>query len=939
MPRRALALPAVLLCLAAQARAASYPPELRFRTVSTDRVSVHFHQGEEAMAREAAALATDIIRRHEQRYHQSVGRVQIVLVDAEDDSNGFATPLPYSMVTLHAVAPTGADAFGNHEGWLRLALSHELAHVVHLEEAHGLWRLGRHLFGRAPFLFPNTLAMSWMIEGLATYEETRLTAFGRGRDPDSQMVVRTAALERRFPGEDQAIYAFDAWPGGDTPYVFGEQFLQWLSDEGGEETLPLLARQHSTQIIPFLDERTVGKVTGQGLHRQWKTWAEQSYEAFSRAAQERARSGVTETRPLTTRGIRQGAPRFSPDGSWIAYSSSTLTRFPSLRLVRPDGTGDRLLALRNAGSGNSWTPDGREVVFAELQVWRTFSVFGDLSAVDPATGRVRRLTRGLRAYDPDVSPDGRTIVFARKLGDRSDLFTVGLDGRGLRRLTRSVAGVEWSGPRFSPRGGLIVASRLLPGGWLDLVRVDPSGGEVEQLTQDRAKDVEPTFTPDGQEVLFRSDRDGASNLYALQLADRSLRRVTNLAGGAFEPCVSPDGRTVAFSSYSSRGYDLVLAPFAPTADVAPYLDDHPAPRPDPPPAAAPSRAYRPGPMLLPRFWTPWYESGGGESRIGGATGGSDPLYRHVWALQATYGTETHRGNATGYYVYDRFRTTFLVTGQDTSEPSADGVYETRSLNLEASFPLRRTIRAVQALSLTYRRERQLPLARPERQLDMGGIETAWTFSSAKTYPYSISPIDGGNLRLAWLHEATALGSDAPRDKLTADGRYYTRLFGSRDTLALRVDGGVTLGEPQAADPRQVEAYEQSFAVGGYPDASLFDYSATNLAVLRGYADNAFKGRHFAAVNLEYRFPLFSPQRGWYSLPVFLRHLRGTFFFDAADAFSDELRLSEMKTAAGASIGVDSALGYALPATAELTVARGFAPEGDTRVYLRFGLAF
>ncbi len=47
----------------------------------------------------------------------------------------------------------------------------------------------------------------------------------------------------------------------------------------------------------------------------------------------------------------------------------------------------------------------------------------------------------------------------------------------------------------------------------------------------------------------------------------------------------------------------------------------------------------------------------------------------------------------------------------------------------------------------------------------------------------------------------------------------------------------------------------------------------------------------------------------------------------------------MKTAAGASIGVDSALGYALPATAELTLARGFAAQGDPRVYLRFGLAF
>ena len=173
---------------------------------------------------------------------------------------------------------------------------------------------------------------------------------------------------------------------------------------------------------------------------------------------------------------------------------------------------------------------------------------------------MRRLTHGVRAHDPDVSPDGRTVVFVRKLGDRSDLVTVGLDGKGLKPLTASAEGVEWSGPRWSPRGDAIVASRLLPGGWLDLVRVDPATGAVEQLTHDRAKDVEPTWTPDGEAVVFRSDRDGVSNLYALRLADRSLVRVTNVLGGAFQPSVSPDGRSVAYSAYSSRGYDVHVAP-------------------------------------------------------------------------------------------------------------------------------------------------------------------------------------------------------------------------------------------------------------------------------------------------------------------------------------------------------------------------------------------
>ena len=130
-------------------------------------------------------------------------------------------------MNVRAVAPDGSDGFGNHEGWLRLVLTHELAHTVHLEEARGPLARRRASSSAARRSCSRTrFAMSWMIEGLATYEETELTAFGRGRNPDSRMVLRMAALEGRFPKEDQAIYALDAWPGGQTPYLFGEAFLR-----------------------------------------------------------------------------------------------------------------------------------------------------------------------------------------------------------------------------------------------------------------------------------------------------------------------------------------------------------------------------------------------------------------------------------------------------------------------------------------------------------------------------------------------------------------------------------------------------------------------------------------------------------------------------------------------------------------------------------------
>jgi len=405
-------------------------------------------------------------------------------------------------------------------------------------------------------------------------------------------------------------------------------------------------------------------------------------------------------------------------------------------------------------------------------------------------------------------------------------------------------------------------------------------------------------------------------------------------GGAFQPSVSADGRRLAFSDYSARGFDIRVAALddSPAPPAVPYVDDRPAPRPDPPAFDGPVQPYRPWATLWPRFWSPWFSLGSDENRFGLVTGGSDPLFRHLWGMRATYGTESGRGNASGFYEYDRFRTTLLASGQATTDVVHDGLVRTLRVDLQASLPIRRTVRTVQTLSVSYRRERQQVLgdSGPDSRADLGGVETAWSLASARSYAMSISPVDGGQLRLAWLHESESLGSDVSLQKLTADARWYQRLFGERDVLALRLGGGATIGEPRFA---------RSFAVGGYPDASLFDVVRTNPAVLRGYSQNAFSGRSFAGANVEYRFPFFSPQRGWRSLPVFLRHLHGSVFFDAADAWTGEWSGAALKKAAGASVGVDSAVGFSLPVTAELTLARGLDTLGDTKVYLRFGVAF
>ena len=933
-PRRHVPILLALLVLPLAAAAASFPPDLRFRSVETPRVIVHYHQGLEETARLAASLATEILEAHESRYGIRVGpRLHVVLSDHQDSPNGFATPLPYPLVNIRAAAPDGSDDFGNYEGWLRLVLTHELAHIVHLEPAAGLSGLGRKVLGRAPFLFYNTLTPTWMIEGLATYEETEGTAFGRGRNPDSRMVLRMAALEGAFPREDEPVLGLDRWPAGLGAYLAGESFLRDLTSRSGRDTIPRLARDNVHHVIPYLDELTSSHVTGASFHRWWREWSFESKSRFQEQAKQLRDQGLTPSRALTSRGFRQSEPRFSPNGRWIAYTSRTPHRFTAIRLVGEDGKRDHKLVDRNGGNALSWTPDGKTLVYDEPDYHRLFSVRSDLHRLDVATRRVRRITKGVRAREPDVSAKDGNVVFVRRLEDRAELWVVGLDGGGLRQVTRSAVGTEWSSPHWSPDGTFLVASRWASPGWLDLVRVDPVTGDVAELTHDRAKDVEPAFTPDGSHVLFRSDRDGVSNLYALRLADGALLRVTRVLGGAFDPDVSPDGRRVAFASYGASGYDLHVMDLdlARLEPAEAFIDTLPAPRTDPAPAPGPDRPYRPLPTMLPRFWSPYAASESEEWTVGVATAGADPLVRHAYGVDVHLGLESRRAGYRGFYQYDRFRPTFLLTGEDTTDLAADGALDrTRQFQVQASFPLMRSFRSSQSLGLAYRRRRDNVENDPRVEpLDLGAVETSWSLSSTKSYPYSISPVDGWRLRLAWAKEDPALGSDVSLSKLTADARSYVRL-GDGHALALRLGGGMTVGQP---------GFERSFAVGGFPDSGLFDVVRTNVSVLRGYPDDAFTGRSFVNANAEWRFPLAHPQRGWRTFPAFVRHVHGSFFADAASAWSGKLRMRDVKSAAGAALGADLYFSQVLPTTVSAGLARSFSDGGETRFYFRFGLAF
>jgi Tol biopolymer transport system component/C-terminal processing protease CtpA/Prc len=249
-------------------------------------------------------------------------------------------------------------------------------------------------------------------------------------------------------------------------------------------------------------------------------------------------------------------PSLSPDGREIAFASGG-----DIWTVPAQGGEARLLVSHPATESRPvYSPDGRRVAFISTRTGN-----GDIYVLDFASGDLSRITwDDVNDQLDGWSRDGRWLFFSstsRDVSGMNDVYRVSAAGGTPMR----VAADRYTNEFFaSPSPGdsvlAITARGISSAQWWrlgsshidqsEIWLVRPASGSAppryQQVTAGGARELWPSWSPDGRTLYYASDRGGAQNLWAHPLggAPRQLTRFRD--GRVLWPSVSADGRTIVF---------------------------------------------------------------------------------------------------------------------------------------------------------------------------------------------------------------------------------------------------------------------------------------------------------------------------------------------------------------------------------------------------------
>ena len=231
------------------------------------------------------------------------------------------------------------------------------------------------------------------------------------------------------------------------------------------------------------------------------------------------------------------------------------------RIWRVDSDGANLVPVTPAGVPTispAWSPDGRRMAYVQLSPNGSKPIV--VQSLTAGTRAPVRGTEGSQNITPVFSPDGRRLVFARMAEEGTALYAANAEQLCcLERLTSGRFAENFS-PAYSPDGRRIVFVSTRAGGQ-QIYSMSADGTDQALLISfdfgQTGNSNAPEWSPDGATVGFHREIGGIPQIFAFDLASRSLRQLTSLSRNE-DPSWAPDGRHIIFVSHRTGRRQLFV---------------------------------------------------------------------------------------------------------------------------------------------------------------------------------------------------------------------------------------------------------------------------------------------------------------------------------------------------------------------------------------------
>ena len=931
--------------------ASAYPRDVKWKQVKTEHFRIMYSERQRNVVQHVAGMV-ESIHQEMSRFFEFTDTIKtdVVLTDHIDTFDRFnlevVRKLPGKLIVLHLGDRTaGAPSFDlPAKEWLVIQFIYQYSSIMR----HEMDSRFRSILSN---VYPDLGFSGWMDGGMALYMMAYLQG-SSGRSPYLDMLIRTDILEATLEDlKERAATGYQTWPGDIGLFLYGYSFLRYLSDSYGVELVAKLNQTLGDTVPQPFEKDVFTTVYGKDFETLQQEWLSNTYAFYQTQIQEIQQRPLSHSQPLSDSGYFTGFPVFSPDGQYLYYIEDTPHDTRALVQLRLEDRKKIRLKEGNFSGSFSISSDGQRIYFCKADLYKAYYQRSDLYMLDLATRKVKRLTRGARAFDPAISPDESVLVYVTtSLGDMK-LMQMNLESGETSTLFAASERRQVRQPAFSADGARIAVQFLGVDGRQDIYVMNRDGTEAIPILVDYAVDASPSWGLNDEHLFFNSDRSGVPNIFAYSFSEQRLYQVTNVLTGAFDPTTSRDGSLLAFTEYSSKGMDVHLIELAPqqwfAAPPVSQLSSPMVPERFIPIETGSETRYKALPTLWPAIFPLWGRDEDG-LQLGLNFSGEDILDRDAYSLSLLYGIESTRLEVELQYVNNRFYPLLALTAYDRSDVYAnlfrdvhgnkeDYWERQQGGGIEVGIPLYRTLRTDLYMTIQYDYQEISSLIHLEElsppfpdEGSLGGVSGRFILKSFERPRFSISPEAGILTSGRYRRYDEIFGSDYNIDEVVGDLDLFVPLPLRHHVLFLRGAGGLSDGDT---------LQQGMFQLGGF----LVDFETELIYepkfFLRGYPRNAFSGDHFVLGTAEYRFPIWYIQDSTLNGLLFWNSIAGGLFVDAGYAWEDVRQDVDMKYSVGGEFTLNIGYRYGrLPLGINVGVAHGFDEyEGTTQVYFRFYL--